>query len=338
MKPRLGLPENPICRELLSAIKELEKNKKEYLHLILSVSGGKDSMALATLLHVFLQRGLIDCRVTCVHINYGNRDSSTAEEDLVADYVCNKLGFNLYTRRITELKRSRNSDDRTFYEEITKEIRFQTYREIADGDPDAYVILGHNHDDTIENIITNITKKKHYDNLKGMNVLSEQLGVQLFRPLLAVTKADIEAYNKHSWTPFTYDSTPDWSDRGRLRDNVIPVLKEFNPTTVDGLVAVSETMTEMDKIYQKYALPQILREVILNDADKQFEIPYDKIEPSVKVYRDIFDHFKIKQPSAKSMANLIDILKTATQKRKVKLTHDFVVEVDVRWKCLCIPY
>lgn len=337
-KPSLRLPENPICRELLSAIKELDKNKKEYLHLILSVSGGKDSMALATLLYVFLQREMIKCRVTCVHINYGNRDTSTAEEDLVADYVCNKLGFHLRTRRITELKRSRNSEERAFYEEITKEIRFQTYREVAEDDPDAYVILGHNHDDTIENIITNVTKKKHYDNLKGMSVLSEQYGVQLFRPLLHVTKADIEAYNKFSRTPFTYDSTPDWSDRGRLRDNVIPVLKEFNPATVDGLVVVSETLTEMDEIYQKYALPQILRDVIVNDADRQFEIPYNKIEPSVKVYRDIFDHFQIKQPSAKSMANLIGILKTTTQKRKVKLTHDLEVEVDVRWKCLCIPF
>jgi tRNA(Ile)-lysidine synthetase-like protein len=339
--PKVSIPsDNRIMMELLSALRTISKDS----HLILSVSGGKDSMCLATALFVLRKQGFIKCNISGVHINYGNRDTSNAEEDLVSEYVGNILKIPLYYRRITEIQRSRHSVDRDFYETITKEIRFNTYQHVAGDNPNSYVILGHNHDDTIENIITNITKKKHYDNLKGMTMHSEQLGVKIFRPLLNVTKTEIESFNKYTQTPFTYDSTPDWSDRGRIRDNVVTALKKFNPATLDGLIEVSNTLTEMDEMYRIYALPNIFKLIRVNEETKRIEIPYNNVPFSVKVYRDIFDNFNVMQPSSKSLINLINQLKICNipdKIRYIKLNELVIAKVHVQKNdtfIVTIPY
>ena len=310
-------------------------------HLVLSISGGKDSMALATALYYL--RDKIDFEISAVHINYMNRESSIAEENLVRYYVHDILGFPLYVRRITEIQRARHSDDRAFYEKITENIRFRTYKQV---DPWGRVILGHNYDDTLENILTNILKKKHYDNLKGMEVLSLKHDVFLFRPILKVTKAQIEEFNMLTDTAFTYDSTPEWSDRGRLRDNVIPALKAFNPGMLDGLYELSNAVSEIHRYYNGYALSFIednwIRGIKQEDYDGKYRyIIYDGFPASAKLLRDIFDRWHIEQPSTASMKNLVDIIKRYHQTWKmpdsIEMKGGITIQVDKKRKMLIIP-
>lgn len=93
-------------------------------------------------------------------INYNNRDTSDDEVEIV-NYFCKKIGIDLWVRKIDEINKINN--DRNFYENITKRIRFLSY-EFLNRD----IILGHNRDDCYENIITNIDKKRSFDNLLGM--------------------------------------------------------------------------------------------------------------------------------------------------------------------------
>ena len=289
------------------------------VHIILSVSGGKDSMALATAMARLRDSRTIGRRIklSAVHINYMNRDTAVIEEHLVVRYVAHILGIPLYLRRITEIQRSRQRDKRKFYEMVTKEVRFRTYQQI---DPDAYVLLGHNRDDCIENIITNLLKKQHYDNLRGMNVISEQMSVKLWRPLLSLPKTEIEDFNKLSLTPFTYDSTPKWSDRGRIRDNVIPELVKFNGGFLESLIELANTFTEMYDSYYEITLPTILQKNV-KICRGECLVRFDKQIATVKVMRDIFLKCGILQPSGRSMKNLIE------QMRKVLGGKDWKVDV-----------
>ena len=97
--------------------------------------------------------------------------------------------------------------------------------------------LGHNQDDTIENIFRNISQGKNYSNLFGMNYLKEERGVLIYRPFLNITKREILAYAKAQGIPYTKDSTPSWSQRGRIRDELVPFLNEFDPYLIPGFNA-----------------------------------------------------------------------------------------------------
>lgn len=115
-------------------------------------------------------------------------------------------------------------------------------------------------------------------------------------------------------------------------------MKEFNPATVSGLVNVSDTLTEMDVIYRKFALPRILKEIVVDEINNNVEIPYNKVPVSIKILRDIFDHFRLSQPYAKSMANLVERVKASTHTHEIKLTKEVTAIIDTVWKCVHIPY
>jgi len=132
--------------------------------LVISVSGGVDSMVCLVLAKLCYP----DALIKAISINYANRPEQELEINMVGS-VCYELGMLHYVRTISEIKRTRDLD-RDFYETITREIRFDCYTEICLSDQTP-VVLGNNQDDSIENIFSNIKKKKNYGNLFGMDLI-----------------------------------------------------------------------------------------------------------------------------------------------------------------------
>ena len=223
---------------------------KEYTgNLTVSVSGGVDSMVCLFLLKKFVLNNS-GINPIAVSINYKNRDEQDIEIYLV-NLVCNILEIPHYVREINEIQRSRDGD-RELYEEHTREIRFNTYLKI-----NGPIILGHNLDDTLENIFSNIKKQKNYDNLFGMSIHSKERKVDIWRPLLSISKEDIILFAQENNIPFIYDSTPEWSERGLLRDKLIPYINKFDSNILSGLYTLCDNFKEIYKIYEK-SLPDIV--------------------------------------------------------------------------------
>ena len=145
--------------------------------IILSISGGVDSMICSYLLYYYCLNNKIMPK--CITINYNNRDDQNEEIKMVNSWL-QKLNIEHHVRHITEIKRTRDKD-RQFYEKITREIRFNSYKKLGN-----YVLLGHNKDDTLENIFSNIKKKNSYDNLLGMDIISIEKEITILRPLLNI--------------------------------------------------------------------------------------------------------------------------------------------------------
>jgi len=211
--------------------------------VIVSVSGGVDSM-------VCLYLASKIAKVTAVTINYKNRPEQDLEIELVNTF-CRKLNIPHHVREITEINRSR-TEDRDIYEDTTREIRFGMYRKFAP----LPVILGHNLDDSIENIFSNVKKQINYHNLFGMSEESIESDVTILRPLLKVAKKDIISFAVDAGIPFTYDSTPDWSERGKMRDILVPFLNNFNDQIIPGLVNLAENFKQIHSVYQM-SIPKV---------------------------------------------------------------------------------
>ena len=147
----------------------------------ISISGGVDSMVIA---HNLVETARLQAqhqrtakredsqtadnvckkppKFILLHLVYGNRPECEQEVDFLRQYA-DRLRLPLYVHRITEIKRKRNSKFRELYEEVTRKIRFAFYRYF-----DCPVILGHNLEDTEENIVTNLAKGRTTGGLKGM--------------------------------------------------------------------------------------------------------------------------------------------------------------------------
>jgi hypothetical protein len=105
--------------------------------------------------------------------------------------------------------------------------------------------MGHNEDDTIENILTNIAQKKKLANLYGMQNYEVLDNIAFCRPLLEITKAEIYAYAQHRGVPHLPDSTLAWSQRGQIRTTVLPVLLAWEPRIVNGLHHLAKHLQEL---------------------------------------------------------------------------------------------
>ncbi len=300
---------------------------KPYPKIAVSISGGVDSMVAAYITNEYCKAN--NKELILLHINYNNRDCCEQECDLLRDYA-NKLGVSLYIRKITEIKRIRNSNLRNLYEEITRKIRFSFYSAF-----NCPVILGHNLDDCFENIFQNLSKQIHFDNLFGMKSVSEEQGVTTLRPMLSIYKKDILQFADSSEIPHLCDSTPAWSRRGQMRDNLIPGIQTFDKNILPGL--------------EQYIKHTIFLEKQWDNSFNNWLSPITKTEKadSIVIPRDTFfetnnsANFWIKlwyrlglsdRPSNKSFENLIEMIKkpVAHESRTCTVNSKYAIKIYQR--------
>ena len=235
--------------------------------LVVSLSGGVDSMVCAYLLWA------LGIPFKALHVNYSNRASEIcAKEEFLVQYYCALLGIPLRVIRTDEINRPKCMEHglREVYEEYTRVRRFNGYLSFADlldgkdDRPCVRVILGHNQDDTIENILTNLAGQSHYENLRGMQPVSTQThrgkNIQFLRPLLGISKREIYSFANEHRIPYLVDSTPKWSQRGKIRDIVRPALDAWNPEMLGALQTLSDRMTDMQATLDSLIKPQLTNE------------------------------------------------------------------------------
>jgi tRNA(Ile)-lysidine synthetase-like protein len=284
-------------------------------NLTVSVSGGVDSMVCLFLLK---KLALNNSRINpiAVSINYKNRNEQDIEIYLV-NLVCNILEIPHYVREINEIQRSRDGY-RELYEEHTREIRFNTYLKI--GGP---IILGHNLDDTLENIFSNIKKQKNYDNLFGMSIHSTERKVDIWRPLLSISKKTIILFAKENNIPFIYDSTPEWSERGLLRDKLIPYINNFDSNILYGLYTLCNNFKEIYKIYEK-SLPSIIyfeTYCIIDNKESIIFFDYWK-----KILINIMNYYHYTHIKNKSIKHMIERIIEKSNKR-ITLSKNSIMQI-----------
>lgn len=293
-----------------------------YEGIIVSLSGGVDSMVCSFVLHHYLQRK--KKKLIAVHVNYGNRETCHLEVELVKRW-CKLLGIELYIRHIEHLRRSRDKNRET-YEEVTRIMRFHLYKRF--GFP---VVLGHNKDDTIENMLTNISKSKCFDNLRGMKNIGQEDDVIILRPMLEIAKSDIYEFARIHKIPHLEDSTPEWSARGRMRDDLIPYLNKFDTSFIPGLFNLAETMLRMTNIYKNSVLENFKKNNIKEIDGVLIVIANEELNYGYQFWKDIIYNItnsrNLEPPSHKSILSMCERFESKNY-GKISMTLKFTVDFN----------
>ncbi len=273
-----------------------------------SLSGGVDSMVVLTSLIVLRNIGFIDT-VTGFHINYGNRYKSWLEREFVVRF-CIKHDVHLIIRDIDEIKRDKRS--REIYEDVTRHVRYEMYKLI-----NMPIFFGHNRDDCLENMVTNIKKNQHFDNLYGMTEKSDIDGVTVYRPLLEFTKDSIIGLANRLNLHHTRNSTPKWSDRWNIRNVFLEFVEEKQPGFTKGLMNISSTLEETYKMVNSTIEHHMGRvDTTVTDSSITISIPdYDgsfRKEVWSGIIIAVCKEHDISVPTHKSICNFLCRKNTAT--------------------------
>jgi len=322
--------------ESLKQIKEFQEFNDPNNYVIMSFSGGVDSMICS---------GILSGKfASVVHINYCNRPTSIREEDFVKAW-CDYMRYPLYIRRINEINRPicMENNMRDLYESYTRNVRYSTYKTVASFgrqyDTHDYrkistkpikfekrnyipvVILGHNKDDCFENICSNIAHENHYENLNGMTKISNQDEITFLRPLLDFSKNEIRGFATKMNYPFLPNSTPPWSQRGQIRANVVPILEKWDNRIINGLFNLSTMLTDLHSILDDIINSIIQKTTIITkDGINEYTCEFDiKIPKNIIFWKVLFTRLCNNTPSNKSIENLISKLKKWNNVDKFKV-------------------
>ncbi|MDR2615639.1 MAG: tRNA lysidine(34) synthetase TilS [Oscillospiraceae bacterium] len=217
--------------------------------VIAAVSGGADSMALLTaLLELAPSR---DLRVYAAHFDHRLRGAeSDRDREFVRGY-CEKLGVTCHVgsgdAREHAASRGRGVED------AARELRYAFLLELSERfSPPARVATAHTADDNAETVLLNLTRGA---GARGLAGIPPRRG-SIIRPLLSVTRAEVEAFLSERGVPHVEDSSnsSELYSRNLLRRRVVPVLRELNPRFASLALETSVRLREDDDYLTSLAL------------------------------------------------------------------------------------
>ena len=288
--------------------KSLSKSIKKFIqdndisNILLSLSGGVDSMVLA----VIIKNLNIDINLYCCHINYNNREESVDERNFLIDW-CQLENIHLDVMNIEHIKRGEGN--RNDYEEETRKLRYKYYADLIKKFDCQGVFLAHHKDDLSENVFNNIMRgKKSITDLSVFKEINTILDVVVFRPMLEFRKKVIYDMSEKYQIPYFLDTTPDWSCRGKMRRQIFPKCEDcYSDSFMKSLVKIGKESDELGDITKKYLIDPILDSVTYGNFG--FIIPKTDILKEqlifTNVLRTILNKLKVKVIKQKSLLNLL---------------------------------
>ncbi|RHY41456.1 hypothetical protein DYB30_004644 [Aphanomyces astaci] len=219
----LLLPKHPLVPIMHAFLTSMRAGSDACPAIGISLSGGVDSMVIAYLL-VTLAPRYNNFKVVAVHIDYLNRPESSAEAAYVRAWA-HDHNIECIVRPVEECQRA--TTKREDYEKLSRDIRYTTYQDVMARFTIPGMCVGHHRGDVQENVISNMMKGQSLLGLNGMTPSSMVNGVRIWRPLLAVNKDAIFDFAHTFGVPYFKDTTPQWSTRGKLRRQLMPLLQNI---------------------------------------------------------------------------------------------------------------
>lgn len=201
---------------------------------LVALSGGADSVTLLLLLH---EAGY---KVEAAHCNFHLRgDESDRDESFCID-LCERLGVALHrvhfdTQTYAELHK-------VSIEMAARELRYKWFEQLRSDIGAAGICVAHHRDDSVETMLMNLVRGTGLRGLCGIQPRNQHI----IRPLLCVSRAEIEAFLNERGQAYVTDSTNLEADvpRNKIRLQVLPLLREINPAVADNLQRTAEYLTE----------------------------------------------------------------------------------------------
>ena len=294
---------------------------------LLAVSGGMDSMCMADL---FLNEVGADS-FAVAHCNFHLRgEESDGDEALVRDWADSK---GVRVHRVDFDTVSYAEEHGVSIEMAARDLRYGWFEQLCDEFGYDVVVVAHNANDNAETLMLNLLRGTGLNGLHGMaemTILSSK--VLLFRPLLEVTRKQIEGYVMAHRVPYRDDSSNFESDykRNRIRNEVFPIFEKVNPSFVKTLNREIGYFAEAGSIVGDWCRSQLSN--VINERSE------DSLSISLPVLLAT-DHWKyllyyILQPygfnsaTLESLEDLLESERTVSGKRFESSSHVLYTERD----------
>ena len=207
--------------------------------ILLSVSGGKDSMAL---LHLFYSHEKFRGRIGVINFEHGIRGAdSVADSEFVREW-CRARNIPC---RVVELKVLEDLKGETV-EQCARRKRYEWYGKLLESGEWDYVATAHHMSDNVETLLLRIFRGTGTFGLRGIGERD-----RILRPFLRVERSEIDEYVRVNSVPFREDETnlDSTYSRNFIRNEVLPLVRTKYPRVEEAISRLCDSAAEDEAFF-----------------------------------------------------------------------------------------
>ena len=236
------------------------KNKNLFLEedkLIIAISGGADSVALALLLN--------ECNFSVIfaHCNFNLRgEESNLDESFIKKFA-DKLKIECFIKSFETEKFAK--ENKISIQMAARELRYSWLEKIRIKTNSKYIAVAHHKDDDIETFFINLIRGSGIRGFLGM----KEKRNNIIRPLLNFERHEIESYLESKNQEFRIDSSNTDTKylRNKIRKYLVPFIKDINPSFSKTFSNELEYINDVFKVFNDAKISEMKHIILSNDKD-----------------------------------------------------------------------
>ncbi len=207
--------------------------------IIVGFSGGADSVCLLYILNIL--KDDFNFRLRAAHVNHCLRgNESERDEKFVRDF-CRENNIELSVLRVNVLEKAKENS--MSIEEYGRKVRYEFFNSLCS--EKSKIATAHNLNDCEETFLFNLARGTSLNGLTSIPPVRDNI----IRPIIECSREQIEDYCIKNNLDFVTDSSnlSDDYTRNKIRHNIIPVLKEINPSFDNAFLRCIGTLRQDSK-------------------------------------------------------------------------------------------
>ena len=195
------------------------------IRIVVGVSGGADSIALLHYLHTHFPDSVV-----AAHVNHCLRGAESERDEQFVYSFCKERRIPLFVCR--EEVAVLAKEQKQSIEDCGRAVRYDFFHSLLKSDTDR-IATAHTLSDTAETVLFHLARGSGVKGLAGIPPVRGQI----IRPLISITREEVEQYCQHYGLSYVEDSTNASLEytRNRIRHRVIPAMAEVHPVKYNGL-------------------------------------------------------------------------------------------------------
>ncbi len=241
--------------------------------IVIGVSGGADSVCL---FHVLLQLApKFNLSLFVVHVNHGIRGEEADADEAYVKNLCTTNGIPFIAVKV-DVPRIASLEGLS-EEEAGRKVRYEAFYDCCNKNKCNKIAIAHNRNDNAETILFHLFRGSGIKGLTGIRATRDHI----IRPLLCVSRKEIESYLKKNHINFCTDRTnltEDYS-RNKIRHRIISFAQEeINSKSIEHIVNAAEQLEEINQYLEKNVKMSYEKIVIYSLQQESYEIEIEKLK------------------------------------------------------------
>ncbi|MFL1011435.1 tRNA lysidine(34) synthetase TilS [Flavisericum labens] len=269
---------------MLNQLQSHINNRMPFLkesRLLIAVSGGIDSVVLTHLCYK------LNLNIAVAHCNFSLRGKESDTDENFVEELAEDLNLEVFVQRF-DTKAYAQTHKRSI-QMAARDLRYDWFEELAQQLKFNYILTAHHADDNLETFLINFTRGTGLEGLTGI----PEVNGKFARPLLPFSSDDIENYaktHKITWRDDSSNKSVKYL-RNKLRHEVVPVLKEINPSLLQSFQTTLNNLKDSSVIINESIEAFLCKSAEkINENETRFKISEFKKLEHPKAY--LFEIFK----------------------------------------------